>query len=124
MKAEHDSVNFTQDEQFNNDCKELGEEGVQEIKESIKWAKDILPEDTYNVLREVGNKELIIGKMIKQFHDAYESKNLVKIPDSASPIVQDVDMKEKAIQMLADPRFKTDVKFKKHTVDLYNKLYG
>ena len=73
-----------------NDCKELGPQGVQEIKNSIKWAKDILPEDTFNMLKTVGDKDLSIGKMIQQFQEAYESKNMVAIPERASALIQDI----------------------------------
>lgn len=123
IKVEQETIQLAQDEQFKNDCKELGESGIKEVKESIQWAKDILPEDTYNILASVGNKDLTIGKMIKQFHDAYESKNFVRMPDDPSEIIADTDMKEKAMNMMNDEKYGRVASYTKKVDDIYKSLY-
>ncbi len=124
IQADEESIAMAQDEQFKDDCKELGPQGVQDIKDSIKWAASVLPEATYDMLKEVGNKDLTIGKMIKTFHDAYESKNHVEIPEKASAIVNGIDLKQKAMQMQGDDRYGRDPAWTKATEELYESLYN
>ena len=123
MKAEEESIAIAQDHQFTEDCKNLGDEKLGEIKESIKWAKEVLPEETYTLLRDVGNKDITIGLMINQFHEAYTSKNYTAIPESQQIPASYEDMKLQARQMMGDPRIKTDPVFQKKALDFYKKVY-
>ena len=81
MKAEEEGIAIAQEHQFEQDCREIGEEKISEIKESIKWAKDILPQETFEMLRMVGDKDMTVGLMINEFHQAYTSKNYNVLPD-------------------------------------------
>lgn len=124
MKTDSESIEYAQDEQFKQDCKELGDAGLQEVKDSIHWAKDILPEETFNMLREVGNKDLTIGKMIKSFYDSYEGKNYIEMPTDSDKILSNIDRKTEAMGMMKDERYGKDKHWTQATDQRYKELYG
>lgn len=124
IKAEEESIANAQEHQFAEDCKAVGDAEVQEIKKSTKWIKGIVSEDTYEMLREVGDKDMRIGLMIHQFRKAYDSKNYTSLPENTAEPTTIEDMKIRAREMQADPRMQTDPIWQKKATDFYKKVYS
>ncbi len=122
VKADDESISDAHEHQFREDCKEIGEDRVKEIKESINWAKGILPDKSFGILKQIGEKDITIGLMIQEFHQAYESKSYIKLPENDTEIVDKSELREKAIKMMDDPRYSSDAKWRKDTDELYQRV--
>lgn len=118
-KADDETMALAEEQTFAQDCKELGPDRVQEIKDSIQWAKGIMSEDSYELLRTIGNKNLEVGKMISDIHKAYASKDFVKMPETSEKLYSKTDLHEKIKLRLLDPRSGRDKEFSKHTTEMY-----
>lgn len=123
-KADDEVIAMAEEQTFREDCKAVGPEAVQEIKESIQWAKGIMSEDSYDLLRTIGNKNLEVGKMISDLHKAYASKDFVKMPETSEKLYSRDDLHEQIKVRLADPRSGRDKEFSKRTTEMYETFLG
>lgn len=123
-KAEDETIQEAHNQQFKEDCQNIGTEGVQEVKESIKWAKTVLPEETYDLLRQAGERDMAIGLMIKQFHDVAKGTNYTKMPDVPSQHETTEERQLKCRKLMKDPRMKTDLSYQKMVNDYYRSVYS
>ncbi len=124
VKAEEESIFDAQEHQFREDCKELGEDRVEEIKESIKWSKGILDEESFELIKAIGDKDISVGLLIKQFHDAYTNKNYIKLPEQDVAVMTDKSaIRERYNQVLMDPRIGSDPHLKQEADELCKKLH-
>lgn len=121
-KADEESIHDAQEQQFREDCKELGEDRVKEIKESIKWSKGMLSEESFELLSEIGDKDITVGKLIKEFHDSYQNKNYVQLPETDAESLNNEDLKVRAQEMMNDPKYSNDPVWRRKTDDLYRRL--
>ena len=124
IKADEETIQEAQNQQFKEDCEKLGQDKLNEVKDSIKWAKEILPTESYDLLRDIGDKEITVGLLIKQFHDIYKSKNYTKIPDHPTNTMTRAEQEVKCRDMMKDPRMKTDTSYQKMVNDYYRSVYS
>lgn len=122
-RADDESIADAQEHQFSEDCKELGDDRVQEIKDSIKWARDIIDADSFELLKEIGAKDISVGLLVKQFHDAYTNKNYAKMPENDMDITDKAALQERYNKVLMDPRIGSDPILKKEADELCRRLH-
>jgi len=123
-KADEEMMALAENQTFIQDCKDMGPDRVQEIKESIQWAKGVMGEDTFELLRAIGDKNLMVGKMIDDMHKAFESKNFVNMPATASPMGGGEDLHDQIKLRLADARHGRDKSFTTRTREMTKAFLG
>lgn len=122
-KADDESISSAQDHQFDQDCKELGEDRVQEIKNSIDWARDNISPESFELLEAIGQKDITVGLLVKQFHDAYLNKNYTEMPKIDTDITDKAAIKERYDKILMDPRLGSDPLLQKESAELCKRLH-
>lgn len=124
LKAEDESIQSAKTQQYERDVTNLGEEGINGIKEATKWAKEMLPEDSYSLLSELGDYDVTVGKIVKQFYDAFRNKDYTHLPTGSVMTNSVEDKKIEARSMMADPRYGKDDLFTKRVDGIYKELYA
>lgn len=124
LRAEDEMASEAKNKQYQQDISELGETGVKEIREATKWAAEVLPAEDYELLSELGDFDVSVGKLVKHFYDAFKNKSYVHLPASASQVNSVEDRKVKAQEMMSDPRYGRDDNYTKKVDNFYKELYG
>lgn len=121
-RADDEAIAAAEEQAFNEDCKELGPDRLQEIKDSIKKMGGLLSEDSFELLKTIGNKSVEVGKMVDEIIKAYDSKNYAKIPDGAANMEGKSDLHEQIKERIGDPRHGRDKDYTRKTRDMYATL--
>lgn len=121
-KADEEVMAMAEEQTFQDDCKALGPDKVQEIKESIKKVRGMVSDESFELLQSIGNKNLVVGKMVDELMKAYDSKDFVKMPETAAKVYNKADLHEEIKARLVDPRSARDRAFSKKTTEMYEAL--